>query len=111
MNNKCKSAFVKIEEALNGGYFLVGNELTLVDICIVTTLFTSNQIYYKILQEYIAMHTSSEIFVKGKRVVNDLVSPLLAILIKMYSSSIQCIQSLNKPLVFLFFISYNALII
>ena len=35
MNNKYESAFVKIEEALNGGYFLVGNELTLVDICIV----------------------------------------------------------------------------
>ena len=35
MNNKYDSAFVKIEEALNGGYFLVGNELTLVDICIV----------------------------------------------------------------------------
>ena len=51
MNNKCESAFVKIEEALNGGYFLVGNELTLADIFIVTTLFTSNQIYIKMLQE------------------------------------------------------------
>jgi len=35
MNDKCDSAFVKIEEALNGIYFLVGNELTLVVICIV----------------------------------------------------------------------------
>jgi len=75
MNNKCEAAFVKIEEALSGGYFLVGNGLTLADICIVTTLSASNQIYSKILQEYISMHTSSEIFVKGKKVADDLVSP------------------------------------
>ena len=59
MNKKYESVFVKIEEALNEGYFLVGNDLTLADICIVTTLFTSNQIYSKILQEYISMHISS----------------------------------------------------
>ena len=75
MNNKCEGAFVKIEEALNGGYFLVGNGLTLADICIVTTLAASNQVYSKILQEYISMHASSEIFVKGKKVADDLVSP------------------------------------
>ena len=75
MNNKYDSVFVKIEEVLNGGYFLVGNELTVADICIVTTLLTSNQIYSKILQEYISMHISSEICVKGKSVANDLVSP------------------------------------